>query len=228
MFPNVSRTGSPLRGRSTGPRGCLPEDTANLHAPVLRQPVLRNSGNNSATRTCIFRNCDIMGPRKRHPEPLPARAGPVRNDPDSADRRGVPRVCLARAIRRANRAAAIRAPPPAQARAGYARIRVPPLPGRRRGERNGVERNEMREQHAGCRRTRLRGGRQDTRTLLSRSRERPGEGQRPCDPERPRQAERQPSIPTLPRKRRRVKEGRSPCPNRLQDIRHVHAEHDIS
>ena len=54
---------------------------------------------------------------------------------------------LARAIRRASRAAAIRAPAPAQARAGYARIRVP-LPGTgRRQKQNGD--GPRGESHAG-------------------------------------------------------------------------------
>ena len=64
-------------------------------------------------------------------------------------------------------------------RAGYVRIGVPPLrQARRRGERDGAERNGMKERYAGCQcwRTRLRGGRQDARTRLSRLWERPGEG----------------------------------------------------
>ena len=44
--------------------------------------------------------------------PRPARAGPARNDPDSADRRGVSCACLVRAIRRANRAGADTRPRP--------------------------------------------------------------------------------------------------------------------
>ena len=59
-------------------------------------------------------------------QPAPAR---MRTDPDSADRRGAPCTCLARAIRRANRAGANTRPRPH----ANARDKGSPMPGRSNG-----------------------------------------------------------------------------------------------
>ena len=81
----------------------------------------------------------------RHPEAASSCvSAPARKkDPGKADGRGVSCVWLARAgaIRRAIRAAAIRARPGAGAHARYARKRVPPQAGRRRQERSGTKRD---------------------------------------------------------------------------------------
>ena len=81
-------------------------------------------------------------------------------------RRGWAPSAASRAIRRANRAGARRARAGAGAQARNARKKGPAAPGSRAaGEGSGVERNEREEQHAQCRRTRLRRGRQDAGNL---------------------------------------------------------------
>ena len=91
-----------------------------------------------------------------------------------------------RAIRRANPRRRRRAPTGAGARAGYARIRVPPL--RRAGRRGRPEGSgTKRDEGTTCRtrRDRTSANGPDARILLSRLREAPGEGPAAVRPEKP-------------------------------------------
>ena len=113
------------------------------HQTRINRVHARKAGpDTSASKLGCLRKCAVRG--KRYPwtaSRAPAKTGRSRagNQAREPRRRQHP-------------------PAPAQARAGYARIRVPPLRAAKR-RTNGVERNGM-GRHAGCWRIPLRGGRQ--------------------------------------------------------------------
>ena len=133
------RLGTGVRG---GGWGWTPGST---FIPVKSISWQKNSGNFvlgacNPAQHCQNKKGTITGNGVRRP--CPFASAPARKTMDGTDRRGASCVRLARgrtgAIRRANRAAAKRAPTGAGARAHNARIRVPPHrgPGRRRQRRH--------------------------------------------------------------------------------------------
>ena len=97
--------------------------------------------------------------------------------------------------------------------------------GRRREERNGVERNQMKKRHAGGRQTQLQQDRPAATQAL------PLAGYRiHISHSRPQQRLAGPTaaVCARPSSQARGIKGGASCPNRLQPIRRAHADHDIA